>query len=140
MSCLRGRCDSPTSHRYLLPELQSLFLDQEQSEFRELLQHFVAICETIGYAHTRGIAHRDLKPENILLGRWWRIPGGGLGLAAPFARDPAAKESGEATLVPGEPGLSSLPTSTPGRRHACLHEPGTGLGRLPSMPRAISTV
>jgi WD40 repeat protein len=37
-------------------------------EFRRLLQSFVTVCETVAYAHARGVIHRDLKPENIMLG------------------------------------------------------------------------
>jgi tetratricopeptide (TPR) repeat protein len=37
-------------------------------QFRGLLQHFVAVCNTIAYSHDQGVVHRDLKPSNIMIG------------------------------------------------------------------------
>src|SRR5262245_33728506 len=37
---------------------------------RQLLRRFVDVCNSIAYAHSRGVVHRDLKPANIMLGRF----------------------------------------------------------------------
>ena len=34
----------------------------------ELLPIFLRVCETMAYAHRRGVVHRDIKPENIMIG------------------------------------------------------------------------
>ena len=38
--------------------------------FRRLLQSFIQVCQTVAYAHSRGVIHRDLKPQNIILGKF----------------------------------------------------------------------
>lgn len=45
----------------------------ETLEFVDLLTAFVAVCNTIAYAHSRGILHRDLKGENVILGNFGEV-------------------------------------------------------------------
>jgi tetratricopeptide (TPR) repeat protein/tRNA A-37 threonylcarbamoyl transferase component Bud32 len=42
--------------------------EPKQVQRLRLLEAFVRLCQTIGYAHSRGVIHRDLKPENVMLG------------------------------------------------------------------------
>ena len=36
--------------------------------FQKLIRSFLAVCQTMGFAHSQHVIHRDLKPANIMLG------------------------------------------------------------------------
>jgi WD40 repeat protein/tRNA A-37 threonylcarbamoyl transferase component Bud32 len=66
--------------------------------FQQLLQRFLSVCNTIAYAHSRGILHRDLKPSNILLGEYGETLVVDWGLAK--ALTPEAGEGTDSAVVP----------------------------------------
>ncbi|MFO0879559.1 MAG: protein kinase [Gemmataceae bacterium] len=82
---------------------------------RGLLARFVAVCQAVGYAHSRGIVHRDLKPANILLGPYGETVVVDWGLARAIGRTEADREvSIEETLQPGSrPGETRGIVGTP---------------------------
>jgi WD40 repeat protein/serine/threonine protein kinase len=72
-------------------------------ELRGLLARFVAVCNTIAYAHSRGVIHRDIKPANIMLGKYGETLIVDWGLAKARADSPARSASdslSEPALVP----------------------------------------
>jgi len=42
-------------------------------EFVVLLNAFVTVCNTVAYAHSRGVIHRDLKGQNVVLGDFGEV-------------------------------------------------------------------
>ena len=41
--------------------------------FRQLIQIFHTVCETMAYSHSLNVIHRDLKPENIMVGDYGEV-------------------------------------------------------------------
>jgi serine/threonine-protein kinase len=56
--------------------LAALLLARNQSQADELprlLGVFSQVCQTLAYAHSRGVIHRDLKPANIMVGAFGEV-------------------------------------------------------------------
>jgi serine/threonine protein kinase len=67
--------------------------------FHKLLTSFVVACQTIAYAHKRGIINRDLKPEHIIRGRYGETLVMDWGLAMPVGRAGRFRDASEQTLL-----------------------------------------
>jgi serine/threonine protein kinase len=73
----------------------SSLLDERSDRVHGLprfLSMFEAVCQTIAYAHARGVIHRDLKPSNIMVGSFGEVQVRDWGLAKVLPQGGAADD------------------------------------------------
>ncbi len=74
---------------------------EPRQDLPRFLSIFEPICQTMAYAHARGVIHRDLKPSNIMVGSFGEVQVMDWGLAKVLPRGGVADEaaSGAEPLV-----------------------------------------
>ena len=92
--------------------------------FRQLLQRFVIVCQTIAFAHSKHVIHRDIKPANIMLGPYGETLVVDWGLARNVV-------SGQQQVVSEEDEMSSTMDFTPPSTDERIYtQAGQALGTL----------
>jgi Tfp pilus assembly protein PilF/tRNA A-37 threonylcarbamoyl transferase component Bud32 len=75
------------------------------AELPRFLSIFEAVCQTMAYAHARGVIHRDLKPSNVMVGAFGEVQVMDWGLAKVLPRGgvsddaKAGKEPPQETVI-----------------------------------------
>jgi serine/threonine protein kinase len=104
MRLVHGESLREAIQRFQLAENSSRDPGERALEMRGLLNRFVAVCNAVAYAHSRGVLHRDLKPANIMLGPYGETLVVDWGLAKLLAADPIPDASPELLRPPSASG------------------------------------
>jgi len=84
MRFVNGRTLSEATHAFHTKRAAG---EADSLEFLTLLNAFVTVCNTIAYAHSRGVIHRDLKGQNVILGDFGEVVVLDWGMAKQLGRD-----------------------------------------------------
>jgi eukaryotic-like serine/threonine-protein kinase len=98
---------------YVMKFVEGSRIDQSVagvSSLPERLRLFLRICETVSFAHSRGILHRDLKPANVMVGAFGEVLVMDWGLAKIL--QPDAARSSEETIVSAAPLSDTIAVGT----------------------------
>jgi serine/threonine-protein kinase len=82
--------------------LTQLLLDRPSpaDELPRLVAIFEAVCQTLAYAHAKGVIHRDLKPANVMVGAFGEVQVMDWGLAKVLGSEATQTEAVSVIATP----------------------------------------
>ncbi len=100
MRLIRGETMARAIERFHESDVPGRDPGERALGLQALLRAFLTACQTIAYAHSRGVIHRDVKPANVMLGEYGEALVVDWGLAKPLG--PSGDEpGGDAGDAPG---------------------------------------
>jgi serine/threonine-protein kinase len=131
MKLVRGRTLAALLHDYGKDRARAAL------ERHRLLSIFDQVCQTVAYAHARGVIHRDLKPSNVMVGAFGEVQVVDWGLAKVLTRSvaSAASAAGELQPGPGEGEVATVRNGEPGAQSVAGSVLGTPAYMAPEQAR-----
>ncbi|MCA8949031.1 MAG: serine/threonine protein kinase, partial [Planctomycetes bacterium] len=109
--------------------------DSPADERTRFLGVFEQVCQTIAYAHARGVVHRDLKPANVMIGSFGEVQVVDWGMGKVLRSGGVADERRATDGQSDQPPVATVRTGRPGSHSVAGSVFGTPAYMAPEQAR-----